>query len=237
MKDNGGTANGGVDTITRTFNVQVNPASFVNQPPSFAKGPDESGTDEDGPLSFAGWATSISPGPPSESAQTVSFNVTNDNNALFKTQPNIDPSGKLTFTPRPMLTGRPLSRFASKTTAALRMAATTPACRKPSTSRSTSRMPWHNSKPWPFAGGKTGLDVNDDNHVVPADALAVINYVNNFGNLNNGKVPAVGSTCPPSAANGHCRRAVRLPRRQRRRLRGARRRPVGDQRRQRQPGR
>src|SRR6185436_14225563 len=65
------------------------------------KGPDESGTDEDGPLSFAGWATSVSPGPPSESAQTVSFNVTNDNNALFATQPSIDSSGKLTFTPAP----------------------------------------------------------------------------------------------------------------------------------------
>jgi hypothetical protein len=38
------------------------------------------------------------------------------------------------------------------------------------------------------------LDVNDDQHVAPSDALAVINYINAFGSLNAGKVPALGTT-------------------------------------------
>ena len=47
----------------------------------------------------AGFVTSISPGPADESAQTVSFTVTNNLNSLFSVQPAIDASGTLTFTP------------------------------------------------------------------------------------------------------------------------------------------
>ena len=52
-----------------------------------------------GPASIPGLVTNISPGPSNESAQTVSFTVTNDNNALFTVQPAIAPDGTLTFTP------------------------------------------------------------------------------------------------------------------------------------------
>jgi subtilisin-like proprotein convertase family protein len=46
------------------------------------------------------FATSISPGPAAESAQTVSFTVTgNTNPGLFTTQPAISSTGTLTFTP------------------------------------------------------------------------------------------------------------------------------------------
>jgi hypothetical protein len=51
-----------------------------------------------GAQSIANVATSISAGPADESAQTVSFTVTNDNNALFSGQPAMDASGTLTFT-------------------------------------------------------------------------------------------------------------------------------------------
>src|SRR5207249_6962286 len=43
--------------------------------------------------------TAISPGPADESGQTVTFGVTNNNNALFSVQPAISPAGVLTFTP------------------------------------------------------------------------------------------------------------------------------------------
>ncbi|MBN8456687.1 MAG: cadherin domain-containing protein [Verrucomicrobia bacterium] len=47
--------------------------------------------------SLSSAVTDISPGP-NESAQTVSFNVTNNNNALFSVQPAISSTGTLTFT-------------------------------------------------------------------------------------------------------------------------------------------
>ena len=52
-----------------------------------------------GAQSVTGFATSISPGPADESAQVVDFLVSNDNNALFSSQPAIAANGTLTFTP------------------------------------------------------------------------------------------------------------------------------------------
>ena len=45
------------------------------------------------------WATAISPGPASESSQTVSFTVDADNPALFTVQPAIAADGTLTYKP------------------------------------------------------------------------------------------------------------------------------------------
>lgn len=61
-----------------------------------------------GPVSMPAFATSISPGPPDEAAQTLSFTVTNDRNALFTTQPALNAAGTLTFTPNPAMTGTAL---------------------------------------------------------------------------------------------------------------------------------
>jgi hypothetical protein len=44
-------------------------------------------------------ASAISAGPADEAAQTLSFIVTNTNNALFSVQPAVSPTGTLTFTP------------------------------------------------------------------------------------------------------------------------------------------
>jgi hypothetical protein len=46
-----------------------------------------------------GWATNLSKGPPNESSQTLTFTLTNSNNGLFSSQPAIDASGTLTYTP------------------------------------------------------------------------------------------------------------------------------------------
>src|SRR5579884_1919229 len=92
--DDGGTADGGVDTSApATFTITV---VAVNQPPTFTAGGDVTALEDAGPQSLP-WATAISPGP-NEPTQTVSFTVTNSNNALFATQPTIDAGGTLTYT-------------------------------------------------------------------------------------------------------------------------------------------
>jgi hypothetical protein len=103
LKDDGGTADGGVDTSTaHTFTITV---IDVNDAPSFTKGTNPVVLEDSGPQTFAGWATAISAGPPSESGQTLNFTVTNDNNGLFQVQPALSAAGVLTFTPAPNANG------------------------------------------------------------------------------------------------------------------------------------
>ena len=97
------------DVITyRAFDGQAssNPASYriwvapVNDPPAFTPGPDlVEAHVGDGPVSIP-WATDISPGPPNEGDQHVSFEV--DAPApddVFAVKPVIDDAGNLIFTP------------------------------------------------------------------------------------------------------------------------------------------
>jgi hypothetical protein len=101
-RDDGGTANGGVDTSApQTFTVTVGP---VNDPPSFTAGPDQLVL-APGAKAVPGWATDIHEGPENESSQNASFIVTNDNPGLFNAQPAVTPSGTLTYTPKPLAIG------------------------------------------------------------------------------------------------------------------------------------
>jgi hypothetical protein len=103
IHDGGGTANGGVDTsAAQTFTITV---TGVNDAPSFVKGPGQTVARNAGLQTVAGWAGSISAGPANESGQSVTFVVSNDNNALFSVQPKISPNGTLTFTPAPTSIG------------------------------------------------------------------------------------------------------------------------------------
>lgn len=95
LKDNGGTANGGVDTTVETFDITITPK---NDAPSFKKGADQSVKEGSGLKTVTGWATNLNKGAPNESGQTLTFEVTNDNNALFSVQPAISSDGTLTFT-------------------------------------------------------------------------------------------------------------------------------------------
>jgi large repetitive protein len=54
---------------------------------------------EDSGAFSAVWATAISPGPPADAGQNVTFTVVNDNAALFAVVPAVAPDGTLTFTP------------------------------------------------------------------------------------------------------------------------------------------
>ncbi len=97
LNDNGGTANGGVDTsATQTFTITV---TAVNQAPSFAKGQDQTAYLNDGTQTVNGWATNLSAGPANESGQALTFLVSNDNGRIFSVQPAISATGVLTYTP------------------------------------------------------------------------------------------------------------------------------------------
>ena len=94
LRDNGGTANGGVDSFTQTFTITIR---AVNDPPSFVPAAATINVGV-GRSHAAPYASSIAAGPPDESAQTVTFLVSNDNPGLFTSLPTLLPGGVLTFT-------------------------------------------------------------------------------------------------------------------------------------------
>ena len=89
-------------SVSETVDITVDP---VNDAPSFTAGSDQTVDEDAGAQTVSGWATSISAGPSDESGQALSFNVSNDNNALFSAQPSIDASGTLSYTPAPDANG------------------------------------------------------------------------------------------------------------------------------------
>ena len=95
LRDDGGTANGGVDTSApHTVTLTV---TSVNDAPRFTKGPDQNVLEGAAPQSIAGWASAISPGPSDEASQAVTFTVSSDNPALFTTPPAIAADGTLSY--------------------------------------------------------------------------------------------------------------------------------------------
>jgi VCBS repeat-containing protein len=98
LQDDGGTANGGVDTSApQSFTITVEP---VNDAPSFSTGPDPTVLEDAGAQSVANWATNILAGPANESGQPVTFEIFNNTNpGLFSVGPAISSTGTLTFTP------------------------------------------------------------------------------------------------------------------------------------------
>jgi hypothetical protein len=95
LSDDGGTANGGDDiSDPQTFIITM---TAVNDVPSFNKGSDQTILEDAAAQSLV-WATGIEDGDP-ELTQALSFNVSNNNSALFSVQPAITSDGTLTFTP------------------------------------------------------------------------------------------------------------------------------------------
>jgi hypothetical protein len=187
VHDDGGTAGGGVDIVTRTFTVSVTP---VNDPPSFDHMVGSySATDEDpqthGPAprqTIPGWANRIAAGPANESAQQLSFVVNVNNTALFLNdgQPAISSDGTLSYTPAPNAHG---------------IANVTVLLEDDGGGNNTSQIasfqieivkahPLHNASE---IGSRNGLDVTGstsaqpDGFIVGGDAVAVINYINAKG--------------------------------------------------------
>ena len=167
-------------SFVRVFDI-ISP----NQSPSFTKGADLAATDESGPQAIAAWATAISTGPPSEAAQSLTFVVTTDNDALFASLPSIDAAGKLSFTPAPNANGIvhvTIVLHDDGGTAAGGMDASPP---QTFTITLIKVHAWHNTQ--------NQYDVNGDRHVAPNDVLDIINRINA---LQGGAVP---QTAPPGS--------------------------------------
>jgi hypothetical protein len=104
LHDNGGTANGGVDSSgAQTFAIIS--TSIANDPPSFIVGSDQAAAQDAGPQTVVNFAAEISPGPPDEASQTVNFLVSAADPTLFDVPPAISPSGTLTYTPKATANG------------------------------------------------------------------------------------------------------------------------------------
>ncbi|MBW1297360.1 Ig-like domain-containing protein [Aquimarina litoralis] len=98
LSDDGGTANGGVDTsANQTFTIEV---LSINDRPEFnlPAVADQTVNEDAGAQTVDGFATGIDDGD-TDMTQVLTFNVSNDNNALFSVQPTIDiATGNLTYT-------------------------------------------------------------------------------------------------------------------------------------------
>jgi hypothetical protein len=98
--------NGGETAISGSTASLGTEVTAVNDAPSFTAGENQAILEDAGAQTVSGWATAISPGAPNEASQELTFNVSNDNNALFSQQPAIDPAtGDLTYTPAADMSG------------------------------------------------------------------------------------------------------------------------------------
>src|SRR5262249_38667999 len=104
LTDDGGTANGGLDTSgPQSFTLADNAG---HDRPAFQTAGHQTGPEDAGPESVANFAFAFSPAPPNESGQTIDhYLISNDNHALFSAQPAIDNAGTLTYTPAPDANG------------------------------------------------------------------------------------------------------------------------------------
>ncbi|MEJ1239811.1 Ig-like domain-containing protein, partial [Chryseolinea sp. T2] len=89
--------------VDRTLTITIN---SVNDEPSFTKGSDQTVLEDATPVTVLAWAKSISKGDAGESAQVLTFTLTNNNNSLFSVQPAINATtGDLTYTLAPNANG------------------------------------------------------------------------------------------------------------------------------------
>ncbi len=93
LKDTGDGAN---TSEPQVFSIMITP---VNDMPSFTKGDDQSVAEDCGAITVPNWIAAKSVGPDNESAQTLAFTLSNDNESLFATQPSVSADGTLTYTP------------------------------------------------------------------------------------------------------------------------------------------
>ena len=93
---------GAADSVDAAVQITVTP---VNDAPSFVIGADQIVLEDAGPQTVAPWTNALSAGPPDESAQALTFIVSNTNGALFAIPPAITAGGTLAYTPAPNANG------------------------------------------------------------------------------------------------------------------------------------
>jgi len=102
-QDSGGTANGGVDTGTKSFTITVAP---LNDAPSVTFATNVVTALLVGTSQTSSNFATFSPGPANESTQAlVGYTLANSSNALFIVQPSINNGGTLAFTLAPNANG------------------------------------------------------------------------------------------------------------------------------------
>jgi HD-GYP domain-containing protein (c-di-GMP phosphodiesterase class II) len=184
LRDDGGTANGGVDTSpAQTFSVTVDP---VNDEPSFASGGDVNVLEDSGNYAAA-WATAISLGPADESTQTATFNITgNTNPGLFASAPAIAPDGTLAFSTAGDISGSSTitvelqddggtTNGGDDTSASTAFTITVdPVNDKPSFASGGDVTVAEDSGPHTFAGWATGITAGAPEEEPPAQALTFV---------------------------------------------------------------
>ncbi|MFM2282179.1 MAG: hypothetical protein RLZZ444_4410 [Pseudomonadota bacterium] len=84
------------NTSFSSYTLTINVAA-VNDAPTFSGGANQSVAEDSGSHMVSNWATSISAGPSDESAQILSFKVTNNKAAMFAEAPTISPDGTLRY--------------------------------------------------------------------------------------------------------------------------------------------
>jgi len=88
------------DGLTNSAPVVVSlTVTSVNDVPTFNVGASQRVNFNAGAQSIANWASRISAGPANESAQSVHFELSNNNAALFAVPPAVSAAGTLTYTP------------------------------------------------------------------------------------------------------------------------------------------
>jgi hypothetical protein len=95
LSDDGGTANSGVNSSQQIFTIQV---TAVNDPPTFDVGEDVVVLEDAAAVASADFITNLSENSVDGLLSATVSSVTNNNNALFLSQPAIDMNGQLTFT-------------------------------------------------------------------------------------------------------------------------------------------
>jgi hypothetical protein len=161
----------------------------VNTAPNFAKGADQTATDEDGVRTIPGWATELSPGLPGEAGQKLHFVIqTNSNSGLFAVPPAIAPDGTLTFTPAPNADGSAQITIALSDDGGTALGGADTSSPLVFGITVTKQHVWHNTK--------LAVDVDGDDTVAPIDALLVINYINSNA---SDQIPASAQDGPPYA--------------------------------------
>ena len=93
-RDDGGVANGGLDSVTSTFKIFVLPR---NHPPTLQLS-DVTALEDSGAQSAQAVAA-VGPGAGDELGQTVSLSLSTNHPEFFTTQPSLSNTGLLTFTP------------------------------------------------------------------------------------------------------------------------------------------
>jgi hypothetical protein len=195
VRDDGGTIGGGInlDPSPKTLTIDL---AKANQPPTFFKGDDETATDESGPQSLQAWASKISAGPPNETGQKLSFTLVLDNPVLFlaTAQPAINATtGDLTFTPAPNAHGTAHLSVVLKDDGGTAGGGSDTSAPQTFDIVITKPHIWHNTQ--------RALTIDPMQCppdvvicVYPFGAVALVNYINAFGNVNGGHVPPLGST-------------------------------------------